>query len=156
MRRLKSAGVRFSPTSWVRNIGDCKVTLYDVHTEAERILEGIDAVILSTGRVPLDGLARELAGKVSQLFTIGDALAARPLAAATYEGQKFARCIGEPGEPATVHEAYFRADGPELMPLPADVVRPSTSGTMRSVRSAFRRPPFVPASLRPAHALPPA
>ena len=105
------------------------ITLYDVHTEDERIIEGIDAVILSTGRVPLDGLARELEGNVTQLFTIGDALAARPLAAATYEGQKFARYIGEPGAPTTVHEAYFRADGPELMPLPADVVRPVAQPT---------------------------
>ena len=126
MRRLKSAGVRFSPSTWIKSIGDRTVTLYDVHTEVERTLDGIDAVILSTARVPLDGLAKELEGKVSQLYTIGDALAARPLAAATYEGQKFARCVGEPGAPATVQEAYFRADGPEVTPFPADVARPST------------------------------
>jgi pyruvate/2-oxoglutarate dehydrogenase complex dihydrolipoamide dehydrogenase (E3) component len=123
MQRLKSAGVHFAPTSWARSIGDRAVTLYDVHTEAERSLSGIDAVILATGRVPLDALARDLAGKVAQLFTVGDALAARPLATAAYEGQKFARLIGEPGAPATVHEAYFRADGPELLPFPADVAR---------------------------------
>ena len=124
VRRLKVAGVHFSPTSWIKRIGDHAVTLYDVHTGEEQTLEGIDAVILSTGRVPLDGLARELEGKTPQLFTIGDALAARPLATATYEGQKFARYIGEPGAPATIHEAYFRADGPEVNPLPADVARP--------------------------------
>lgn len=124
VRRLKSAGVRFEPTSWVRSIDERTVTLYDVHSEAERTLDAVEAVILSTGRVPLDGLARQLEGKVAQLFTIGDALAARPLATAAYEGQKFARLIGEPGAPATVPEAYFRADGPEVMPLPADVPRP--------------------------------
>ncbi len=125
VQRLKSAGVHFSPTSWVRSIGDHTVTLYDVHTGSEETI-GADAVVLSTGRVPQDELSRQLEGKVRQLFTIGDALAARPLAAATYEGQKFARCIGEPDAPATVHEAYFRADGPELNPLPADMRRPAS------------------------------
>jgi len=88
------------------------------------VVDGVDAVVLSTGRTPLDGLARELEGWVAQLFTLGDALAARPLAAATYEGQMFACQIGEPGAPASVCDAYFRADGPELTPYPADVARP--------------------------------
>jgi 2,4-dienoyl-CoA reductase-like NADH-dependent reductase (Old Yellow Enzyme family) len=122
VQRLKAAGVRFSPTSWARHIGERTVTLYDVHTGDERTLDA-DAVVLVTGRAPLDALARELEGKVAQLFTIGDALAARPLAAATYEGQKFARCIGEPGAPATVCEAFFRADPAEVTLVPADVVR---------------------------------
>ena len=122
-KRMKSAGVRFSPATWVRSIGTNTVTLYDVHTEEERTLEGVDAVILSTGRIPQARLAKVLDGRVRQLFTIGDALAARPLAAATYEGQKFARYIGEAGAPETVCETFFRADDPEVTPLPADAPR---------------------------------
>jgi thioredoxin reductase len=121
VQRLKSAGVHFAPTAWVRSIGEHTVTLYDMHTNEERTIEDIAAVVLSTGRVPLDELARELEKKVTQLFTIGDALAARPLAAATYEGQKFARYVGEPDAPRTVQEAYFRADSAEVNPLPADI-----------------------------------
>ena len=75
----------------------------------------------------MDSLARELEGKVEQLFTIGDALAARMLAAATYEGQKFARAVGETGAPATVTEAWFRPDDPETMMLPADIARVQTA-----------------------------
>ncbi len=45
------------------------------------------------------------------------------LAAASYEGQKFARLVGEPDAPTTVSEAWFRADAPELMPMPADMPR---------------------------------
>jgi dimethylglycine catabolism A len=122
VQRLKAAGVRFAPTTWIRSIGEHEVTLYDVHTGEERV-EAVDAVVLSTGRVPLDGLARELEGQVPQLFTIGDALAARPLATASYEGQMFARLIGEPDAPATVCEAFFRPDAPALTPYPADVPR---------------------------------
>ncbi|CAN7665251.1 FAD-dependent oxidoreductase [Phenylobacterium sp. LjRoot225] len=124
VQRLKAAGVRFAPTTWLRRIGEGEVTLYDVHTDAERVVAGVDAVVLSTGRMPLDGLARELEGRVPQLFTLGDALAARPLATAAYEGQMFARLVGEPGAPATVCEAFFRPDAPDLTPFPADVARP--------------------------------
>lgn len=122
MRRLKSEGVRFATTTWARSIDERTVTLYDVHTDVEQTLD-VDAAVLSTSRQPVDELARDLEGQVAQLFTIGDALAPRPLAAATYEGQKFARLIGETDAPATVPEAYFRADSPEMNPLPADVPR---------------------------------
>jgi pyruvate/2-oxoglutarate dehydrogenase complex dihydrolipoamide dehydrogenase (E3) component len=120
--RMKAHGVRLRPTTWLRRIEQGAVVIYDVHTEQES-REAADAVILSTAREPRDGIARALEGRVPQLFTIGDALAARMLAAATYEGQKFARLIGEPGAPATVTEAWFRPDDPVTMMLPADVGR---------------------------------
>jgi 2,4-dienoyl-CoA reductase-like NADH-dependent reductase (Old Yellow Enzyme family) len=122
VKRLKDAGVRFVPTNWLKAIGAGTATLYDMHTGEERT-EPVDAVVLVTGRAPQDVLARELEGKVAQLFTIGDALSARPLAAASYEGQKFARLIGEPGAPRTIAEAFFRPDDPGTVPLPADIRR---------------------------------
>lgn len=107
MQRLKQAGVTFSPSTYIRSIGDHEITVYDVFTEQERLIRGVDALVLSTGRVPVDALARELEAKVSQLFTVGDALAVRPFAAAAYEGHKFARYIGEHNAPTTFSEAYF-------------------------------------------------
>lgn len=123
VQRLKTNGVRLRPMTWVRAIENGAVVVYDIHTGMET-REPADAVILSTAREPVDTLARQLEGKVPQLFTIGDALAARMLAAATYEGQKFARLIGEPGAPANVTEAWFRPDDPATMMLPADIARP--------------------------------
>jgi thioredoxin reductase len=123
VKRMKTAGVRFLPTTWVRSIGDRMVTLYDVHTDEDHPFHPVDAVILATGRVPQTELSKSLEGRVTQLFTIGDALSARPLAAATYEGQKFARLIGERNAPATIAEAYFRPDDPAVTPFPADVRR---------------------------------
>lgn len=122
VQRLKAAGVHFHPTSWPRAIDNGTITLFDLHTDEERV-ERADAVVLVTGREPQDALARELEGKVPQLFTIGDALAARMLASSTYEGQKFARLVGEHDAPATVTEAYFQPDAPEVMPMPADIAR---------------------------------
>jgi len=118
--RLRNmTNIRFTPATWIRRIGDRELTVYDTYTEEERTVGDIDALVLSTGRLPEDSLARQLEGKVAQLFTIGDALAARPFASAAYEGQKFARMIGEPGAPATFSEAYFSPNDPEVWPRPA-------------------------------------
>lgn len=122
LQRLKGAGVRFAPGAWPRSIGKDAVLLYDVHTGDEWEAPA-DAVVLATGRTPIGGLAEDLAGKVAQLFAIGDASSARVLAAATYEGQMFARLIGEPDAPRTVAEAFFRPDAPSIAPLPADAAR---------------------------------
>ena len=83
-------------------------------------MDGVDAIVLATGRLSVDGLGRDLEGKVEQVFTIGDALAVRPLATAAFEGQKFARLIGEPGAPKSVSQAYFTSDHPSVYPVPAD------------------------------------
>jgi 2,4-dienoyl-CoA reductase-like NADH-dependent reductase (Old Yellow Enzyme family) len=107
MQRLKEAGVRFSPATYVRSIGEHAVTLYDVFSEEERTTSGVEAVVLATGRVPVNDLAKALEGKVEQLFTIGDALAVRPFATAAYEGQMFARYIGEPDAPKSIADVYF-------------------------------------------------
>jgi hypothetical protein len=83
-------------------------------------MDHIDAVVLATGRISIDGIARELEGKAEQLFTIGDALAVRPFATAAFEGQKFARLIGELNAPKSVSEAYFTPDDRSAYPAPAD------------------------------------
>jgi hypothetical protein len=125
VRRLKEQGVALRPSTWLRRIEEKSAILYDLHTSEERA-EPADAVVLVTTRLPDDALARALDGKAAQVFTIGDALSGRMLAAASYEGQFFARLIGESGAPASVAEAWFRPDPPALMMFPADAPRPST------------------------------
>ena len=53
------------------------------------------------------------------MFTVGDALAVRFWAAATFEAQKFARLIGEDGAPASVGAAWFASDDMAAYPAPA-------------------------------------
>ena len=120
---MKVAGVKLYRSTWVSGIGDGTITIRDLHT-GEEVVKKADAVVLATGRVPQDALARALEGRVAQVFTIGDALAARMLAAAPFEGQKFARLIGEPGAPATTSAAWFAPDTLDMLPFPADVPRP--------------------------------
>jgi hypothetical protein len=121
MQRLHEARVMLSPSTYIKRIGQREVTVYNVFSKEERIIRGVDAVVLSTGRVPLNELERDLEGRVAQLYVIGDALAARPFGTAAYEGQLFARYIGEPNAPKTVSEAFFSINTAHLMPLPIDV-----------------------------------
>jgi hypothetical protein len=119
IERMKRAGVQFVPTTYIRAIGRHQLTVYDVFTDDERVIDGVDAVVLVTSRLPVDDLAKGLKGKVAQLYTIGDALAARSFGTAAYEGQKFARLIGEPAAPATVAATFFGGDPPEFARRPA-------------------------------------
>jgi 2,4-dienoyl-CoA reductase-like NADH-dependent reductase (Old Yellow Enzyme family) len=105
---LKNAEVTVSTQTYVKDIGDHELTVFDVFTSEERVIEGVDAVVLATMRRPQDQLARDLDGAVDQLFSIGDALAPRMLAAATYEGQRFARMVGEEGAPRNFADVYFQ------------------------------------------------
>jgi hypothetical protein len=120
VKRMLEANVEFRAATWVRRIGEHKLELFDVNSGRESTMDHVDAVVLATGRLSVDGIARELEGKVEQLFTIGDALAVRPLATAAFEGQKFARMIGEPDAPRSISEAYFRSDDANVHAAPAD------------------------------------
>ena len=87
------------------------------------MVAGVDAVVLTTGRVPVNDLEKDLDGQVAQLFTIGDALAPRMWGAATFEAHKFARFIGERGLPRSIADAYFSNDDPTLVPIAGDMRR---------------------------------
>lgn len=118
--RLAEAGVECRSATWVREIGKNEVRTFAISGGAEQVIADVDAVVLVTGRIPQGSLAHELEGKVAQLFTIGDASCVRPMATAPYEGQKFARLIGEEGAPTSIAEAWFRTDDPSVYPAPAD------------------------------------
>jgi len=122
-KRILAAGVTFTPMTYVERIDGHEVTLRNVHSGEEHTREGVDSVILATGRLPVNGLESELEGRVGQLFVIGDALAPRVWATASFEGHKFARLIGEACAPQSLAEIYFAPDSPETMPFPADVPR---------------------------------
>ena len=105
---LRAVEVTVRTQTFIRAIGIRAVTVYDVVTEVDEELTGIDAVVLCTMRMPRSDLARDLDGKVEQLFPIGDALGSRDHGAAFYEGALFARMIGEPDAPKNFTEAYHR------------------------------------------------
>jgi hypothetical protein len=125
VQRLRALGGRISTMCFIKEIRDHEVLVKDVHSDQVRMISAVDALVLTTGRVPVNDLEKDLDGKVAQLFTIGDALAPRMWGAATFEAHKFARFIGEPGAPASIADAYFSDDDATLVPIAGDMQRRS-------------------------------
>jgi hypothetical protein len=121
--RMKRAGVRVSTQEHLRSIGEHQVTVFDVFVDTERVIENVDALIMTTMRQPVNRLVAELDGRVSQLFAIGDALAPRAMASATHEGHRFARLLGEPGAPTNFTEAWNEPVPDDAYGRPARVLR---------------------------------
>jgi 2,4-dienoyl-CoA reductase-like NADH-dependent reductase (Old Yellow Enzyme family) len=123
LARLKRAGVRISTQEHLRSIGDHQLTVFDIFVETERVIENVDALIMTTMRQPRNSLVAALDGRVNQLFAIGDALAPRAMPSATHEGHRFARMLGEPGAPTNFTEAWYEPVPAEAYGSPARVLR---------------------------------
>jgi 2,4-dienoyl-CoA reductase-like NADH-dependent reductase (Old Yellow Enzyme family) len=114
--RLSQAGVAVTTGAAVTVIGERSVSL----SKGGRTLErAVDAVVLACSRVAAPTIEASLVERVAQVYVIGDALAPRSLAAATYEGQRFARLIGTPGAPATTDHALALPPDRSMTPRPA-------------------------------------
>jgi 2,4-dienoyl-CoA reductase-like NADH-dependent reductase (Old Yellow Enzyme family)/NADPH-dependent 2,4-dienoyl-CoA reductase/sulfur reductase-like enzyme len=123
MQRLLGAGVTIATSTYVREIREREVLAFNVYTDVEHVIADVDGVVLSTARMSVNGLEPRLQGRVEQLFVVGDAAAARMWAAASYEGQHFARMIGESGAPRSFSEAYFTPFDASFMPIPGGMQR---------------------------------
>ncbi|MGA5299679.1 FAD-dependent oxidoreductase [Nucisporomicrobium flavum] len=123
LQRLAQLGVRLRTRTHLRRIDPGTVTLYDVFTDEEETLPGVSAVVMATMRKPRAGLADLLAGAAGQVFLVGDALAPRGLAEATFEGQQFARLIGEADAPRTTMGQLLRPIAAEAFARPAAALR---------------------------------
>jgi hypothetical protein len=124
--RLMNLGVKISTQTYIKEVGDREVTVFDVLVNTERVISDVDAVIFTNMREPIDGLVGPLEGKVKQLFAVGDALAPRGLAEATHEGHRFARMLGEQDAPKNFTEAWWQPVPPDAHGRPAAVLRDRT------------------------------
>ena len=122
MKRLRAAGVIISTNTYIKSIGDHSLIVYDVITEEERTLEGVDAVVLSTARIPQDGLTRSSPARSRSSIPLGTRSPQGPGPPPPTRDRNSRATFGEPGAPTTVGEAYFLQDSPEVMPLPAEAL----------------------------------
>jgi thioredoxin reductase len=120
--RLKNLGVQFRTMTYLHEIRDHEVVVFDVFTNINTRIEDVSAVVMATSRRPRTALGKELEGRIAQVFTIGDALAPRGLAEAIYEGQRYGRLIGEPGAPADFTDDWFRPVDASVAQRPASVL----------------------------------
>jgi dimethylamine/trimethylamine dehydrogenase len=120
--RLLGLGVEVVVSRALVRAGDGRAVTSCVFTEAERE-HGCDAIVLVTGRLPNDELAGELeaAGVAATVRLVGDALSPGTIAAAVWEGRRYAEELDAPPGDDTLppfrRELVQLADG--LGPGPA-------------------------------------
>ncbi len=84
--RLKKNAVNIVPLTTISKIEGKRVTIADVVTGEEHVLEDIDTVVMATGYRSENRLQRELKGKVKELYVIGDGKLPRRCLDAIHEG----------------------------------------------------------------------
>jgi dimethylamine/trimethylamine dehydrogenase len=116
--RLLGLGVEVVVSRALVRAGDGRAATACVFTGAGREHE-CDAVVLVTGRLPNDELAGELeaAGTSSTVRLVGDALSPGTIAAAVWDGRRYAEELDAP--PADDTLPPFRREMVQLGPLPA-------------------------------------
>jgi hypothetical protein len=90
--RAVRAGVRWLPNTAVVSIGDHDVTIANVLSYAIESLPA-DHVVIRTHGEPDDALYHALAGRVSELVRVGDAVAVRLADRAIFDGHLAGRAI---------------------------------------------------------------
>ncbi|MEE8353238.1 MAG: FAD-dependent oxidoreductase [Dehalococcoidales bacterium] len=93
MQRLYAAGVSFSPNTRVNQISGNKVTVANTLGGEERVIDGVDTVVLATGGVENNALFYALKGKVKELHAVGDCKGVRKILWAVNDGATLARMI---------------------------------------------------------------
>jgi NADPH-dependent 2,4-dienoyl-CoA reductase/sulfur reductase-like enzyme len=84
--RLKKNGVVITPMTTINKIDGKTVTIADVITGEERVLEDIDTVVMATGYRSDNQLFKALKGQVKEIYAIGDCKLPRRSLDAIHEG----------------------------------------------------------------------
>ncbi|MFQ5903904.1 MAG: mycofactocin system FadH/OYE family oxidoreductase 2, partial [Candidatus Binatia bacterium] len=92
-QRLLEKGVTLTPFTAIKEISGSQAVAYNVYSQQERVIEGIDMVVLAMGNRACNDLHRSLKGKVKELHAVGDCVAPRRIAMAIYEGHKVGRAL---------------------------------------------------------------
>ncbi|MFP5072892.1 FAD-dependent oxidoreductase [Pseudonocardia nantongensis] len=98
LARLDECGARTEPMTRLTGTVPGGVRVAHTYSGRERVLEGVDTVVLACGTVADDALHRELSGRAGGLHLLGDAYAPRGIAAATRQAWALARTLDERSE----------------------------------------------------------
>jgi dimethylamine/trimethylamine dehydrogenase len=112
-RRLLEVGVEVLVSHSIAAASAGAATASCVFTEREHEL-ACDALVLVTARLPEDALALELEGRVGSVRTVGDALSPGTIAAAVWDGRRYAEELDTPADPGDLPP--FRREVLELAP----------------------------------------
>jgi 2,4-dienoyl-CoA reductase-like NADH-dependent reductase (Old Yellow Enzyme family) len=91
-QRVRSRGMQITPNTDIKAISGNQVTLVDVHSGDEQVVDDVDTVVLVIGRRSNDRLFWALEGRLP-VYRIGDSAAPRFLQHATVDGDTIGRQI---------------------------------------------------------------
>jgi 2,4-dienoyl-CoA reductase-like NADH-dependent reductase (Old Yellow Enzyme family)/thioredoxin reductase len=91
--RLLSKGVTITPLTRIKEIQGNRVVTFNVLTKTERLINGVDTVVVSTGGKADDTLYRSLKGKVKELYAVGHCLSPRRLLDSIFDGARVGRLL---------------------------------------------------------------
>jgi 2,4-dienoyl-CoA reductase-like NADH-dependent reductase (Old Yellow Enzyme family)/thioredoxin reductase len=84
--RLKRNGVVITPLANIKEISGRMVTVADVYSSEERVIQDVDTIVMATGYRSNNRLYFDLKGKVKELYAIGDCALPRRALDAISEG----------------------------------------------------------------------
>ena len=84
--KLYENGVRTSVETFIKEIGDHRVTLFNIYSKQQRVIDDVDVVVLVTLRRSRNELVDALRDRLPDVRVIGDASSPGRMARATREG----------------------------------------------------------------------
>jgi 2,4-dienoyl-CoA reductase-like NADH-dependent reductase (Old Yellow Enzyme family)/thioredoxin reductase len=87
--QVRRLGVRVATETFIKEISDHAVTVYDIWTDEERVLDDVEIVVLVNLRRPVSKLADDLRDEVPAISVLGDASKPGRMAKATRDGFLF-------------------------------------------------------------------
>ena len=97
-RRVMENGLTDRLNHWAKEFDGSNLTVFNLYTGAETVIEGVDSLVLATGPKANESLYYELKGAIPELYRIGDCVAPRKLDHAIYEGYLAGRELWDPEE----------------------------------------------------------
>jgi NADPH-dependent 2,4-dienoyl-CoA reductase/sulfur reductase-like enzyme len=87
-KRLLEQDVTLSPHTVLKSLQAGQVTVTDTFTRRERVVDGVDTIVLACGGRANTSLLRSLKGEVARLYAIGDCLSPRRIIHAVLDGAR--------------------------------------------------------------------
>lgn len=91
--RAEKLGIVLSPNTALKSISGTTVSAWRVYAQKERLIEGVDTVVMATFNRANNALYRSLKGRVKELHATGDCVAPRRAIDAIYDGYNLGRTI---------------------------------------------------------------
>jgi len=93
LSRLYTRGAVLTNSMQIKAVRESTVVATNILTRQERIIDGVDTVVLALGSVANNRLYEALKGKVPELYLVGQALAPRKMLDSTLDGLRVGRMV---------------------------------------------------------------